>query len=66
MLALLSNELVLGTVIVLLILGIIVAKTIGFKKFFGWFRSSKKRAETAKATTAKAKPAKASATTAAK
>lgn len=66
MLALLSNELVLGTVIVLLILGIIVAKTIGFKKFFGWFRSSKKRAETAKASTAKAKTAKATATEAAK
>ncbi len=66
MLALLSNELVLGTVIVLLILGIIVAKTIGFRKFFGWFRSSKKRAETAKASTAKAKTAKATATEAAK
>lgn len=66
MIALLSNELVLGTVIVLLILGIIVAKTIGFKKFLGWFRSSKNRAEAAKANTAEAKTAKATVTEAAK
>jgi Na+-transporting methylmalonyl-CoA/oxaloacetate decarboxylase gamma subunit len=61
--ALFANELFLGLVIVLLILGIVVAKTVGFKKFFGWFRSSSKRAEEAKAKTAeaKAKPATADA-----
>ena len=66
MLALLSNEFVLGGIIIALVLGILIGKTVGFKKVFGWFRGSGERVQAAKAQTVKAEPAKATTAKAAK
>jgi|TARA_S200002703_G_scaffold159912_1_gene175430 hypothetical protein len=61
MFALLQNEYAMYLIIVLLVLGIVIGKFIGFKKFFGFFAGSGERVETAKAkTAAKATTAKAS------
>jgi len=62
MFALLQNELILYTIIVVLVLSFVIGKFVGFKKFFGYFRSSGDRVTEAKAKTtptAKAKAAKA-------
>ena len=68
MLALLSNEWVLGGIIIVLVFSIVIAKFVGFKKFFGIFARSGERVEaakakaaTAKAETTKAKSSKATA-----
>lgn len=54
MLALLQNEMVLYTIIVVMVLAFAIYKTVGFKRFFGFFRGSKDRVETARANAAEA------------
>lgn len=60
MLALLQNEWVLGAVIIVLVVGFIIGKWVGFKRFFRLFTGSGERVATAKAKaeTAKAPAAK--------
>ena len=58
MLALLQNEMVLYAIIILLVGSFLIAKTVGFKKFVGFFRGSGKRVAEAKAKNAAAKAAK--------
>ena len=59
MFALLQNELILYTIIVVMVLAFIIGKFVGFKKFFGYFRSSGDRVTAAKVKTAPTAPAKA-------
>ena len=67
MFALLQNELILYSIIVVMVLAFIIGRFVGFKKFFGYFRSSGERVTVAKAKTAdKAPTAKATTAKAAK
>lgn len=59
MFALLQNELILYTIIVVMVVAFVIGKFVGFKKFFGYFRSSGDRVTIAKAKTAPTAPAKA-------
>jgi hypothetical protein len=56
MFALLQNELILYTIIVVMVLAFIIGKFVGFKKFFGYFRSSGDRVTAAKVKTAAPAP----------
>ena len=56
MFALLQNELILYTIIVVMVLAFIIGKFVGFKKFFGYFRSSGDRVTAAKVKTAPTAP----------
>lgn len=47
--AIFTNEYVLGGAVIILCLGILIHKFWGLKRFFGLFRGSKNRVETARA-----------------